>query len=189
VSDIDLLDIFGHDIGEVQQAKRGKRMTSNEDTMPNTSLAVSLVLVGVLNSKHLPLRKTDDLLEVVSDIANKNQEHLICLSLDSGSRLIARRTITIGLLNVSLAHPREVFAGAVVDRAAAIVIAHNHPSGIAEPSEGDIEVTQQLAAAGQLLGISLKDHIIVCKKNFYSFAAEGLLASWDLYRDMDSAPT
>lgn len=99
----------------------------------------------------------------------------MCLSLDGGGRLIARRTVTIGLLDVSLAHPREIFAGPLKDRAAAVIIAHNHPSGIAEPSKEDIKTTQQLVAAGQLLGITLRDHIIVTSTSHLSLKASGLI--------------
>ncbi|HET9412205.1 MAG TPA: JAB domain-containing protein [Candidatus Saccharimonadales bacterium] len=108
-------------------------------------------------------------------IRNKRQEYFVCLSLDSGRRLIARRTVTIGLLDMSLVHPREVFAGPLKDRAATVIIAHNHPSGIAEPSRQDIKATQQLIAAGQLLGIPLSDHIIITKDRHYSFRESGLI--------------
>ncbi len=99
----------------------------------------------------------------------------MCLSLDSGGRLINQRVVTIGLLDAALAHPREVFAGPLTDRAASVIIAHNHPSGVAAPSDHDIALTQQLAAAGQLLGIPLQDHIIIAAKAHYSFKANSLL--------------
>lgn len=110
-------------------------------------------------------------------IRTKRQEYFICLSLDSGGRVITRRTVTIGLLDVSLAHPREVFAGPLKDRAAAVIIAHNHPSGNVEPSKQDIETTQRLIAAGQLLGVPLRDHIIVTREEYYSFRAHHLIWS------------
>lgn len=118
---------------------------------------------------------TEDTLSYLKFIRNKRQEYFICLSLDSGGRVMKRRIVTIGLLNVSLAHPREVFAGPLKDRAAAIVVAHNHPSGNAEPSKEDIKTTQQLAAAGILLGIPLHDHIIVACGSHYSFRAHHLI--------------
>lgn len=121
-------------------------------------------------SKDKPLLTTTDaILAQLNFIRAKRQEYFICLSLDSAQRLITRRVVTIGLLDVSLAHPREVFAGPLKDRAASIIIAHNHPSNIAGPSEGDIETTQQLIAAGILLGLPLRDHIIVAIKGHYSF--------------------
>ena len=116
-----------------------------------------------------------DTLGYLKFIRNKKQEYTVCLSLDSAGRLIARRTVTIGLLDVSLIHPREVFAGPIKDRASSVIIAHNHPSGIAEPSEDDIRTTQQLAAAAQILGITFRDHLIVTKKSHFSFRSKGFL--------------
>ncbi len=116
-----------------------------------------------------------EILGYLKFIRNKKQEYTVCLSLDSAGRLIARRTVTIGLLDVSLIHPREVFSGPLKDRAASVIIAHNHPSGIAEPSEEDIRTTQQLAAAAQILGITFRDHLIVTKKAHFSFRSKGFL--------------
>lgn len=116
-----------------------------------------------------PLKTQQDILARLDDIRTKQQEYFICLSLDGGHRLIAQRTITVGLLDSVMAHPREVFADAITDRAACIVLAHNHPSGDPRPSHRDITLTQQLAAAGHLVGITLRDHIIVSKTEHYSF--------------------
>ncbi len=122
-----------------------------------------------------PLRSSEDILFCLKHFRDKRQEYLICLSLDSGGRLISQRVVTIGLLDAALAHPREVFAGPLTDRAASVIIAHNHPSGEATPSRQDIVLTQQLAAAGQLLGIPLQDHIIVTVNGYYSFKQSWLL--------------
>jgi DNA repair protein RadC len=116
-----------------------------------------------------------DILAQLNFVRRKKQEYFVCLSIGSGQRLLARRVVTIGLLDVALAHPREVFAGPLKDRAAAVIITHNHPSGDAEPSKQDITTTQQLVAAGQLLGIGLQDHIIVTEKSYYSFKQHDLL--------------
>lgn len=121
------------------------------------------------------LTSTDIILAQVEFIRNKRQEYFLCLSLDSARRLIARRTVTIGTLTSTLVHPREVFAGPLKDRAASVVIAHNHPSGIVEPSRYDIETTQQLVAASILLGIHIDDHIIVTRSDHYSFKKRHLL--------------
>jgi len=127
----------------------------------------------ILSTK--PLHTTKNALLYLEHFRNKNQEYFVCLSLDSGQRLITRRVITIGTLDMALAHPREIFAGALTDRAASVVIAHNHPSGDARPSHEDIKTTQQLIAAGQLLGIPLRDHIIVSKDGHYSFKQHCLI--------------
>lgn len=119
--------------------------------------------------KSRPLTTADDILPRLNFIRNKKQEYVVCLSLDSTGRVIIRRVVAIGTLTASLIHPREVFAGPLKDRAASVIVAHNHPSGIAEPSSADIEMTQQLAAAGQILGVPLKDHLIVGREDYYSF--------------------
>lgn len=121
------------------------------------------------------LRTTADILGQLHFMRNKKQEYFVCLSLDSGQRLIARRVVTIGLLDVSLAHPREVFAAPLKDRAALVIIAHNHPSGNPSPSPQDIEMTQQLVAAGILLGIPVRDHVIITKNDNYSFRVNGMI--------------
>lgn len=99
----------------------------------------------------------------LGDIRDKKQEYFVCLTLDGANRLIAKRIITIGTLTSSLVHPREVFADAITDRAASIIVAHNHPSGKLEPSKADLEVTAQLYGAAELLEIKLLDHMIITK--------------------------
>ena len=99
--------------------------------------------------------------EQLADIRDKKQEYFVCLTLDGANRLIAKRVITIGTLTSSLVHPREVFADAITDRAASIIVAHNHPSGNLEPSQADKDVTRRLERAAELLGVSFTDHIIV----------------------------
>ncbi len=146
----------------------------------STATAAKLLASFEIARRHLvrdaePLRTQKDILGRLADIRNKQQEYCICLSLDGGSRLIAQRTITIGTLDSVLAHPREIFSDPIVDRAASIIVAHNHPSGSPKPSPKDITLTQQLAAAGQLLGIPLRDHIIVTKLEHFSFRQHHLL--------------
>jgi DNA repair protein RadC len=103
-------------------------------------------------------------------IKDKKQEHFAVLTLDGARRLIAARVVTIGTLTASLVHPREVFAPAIEDRAASIIIAHNHPSGSIEISRSDQEVTSRIREAGELLGIRLDDHIIVAGDRYISAA-------------------
>ena len=106
--------------------------------------------------------------EQLSDIRDKKQEYFVCLTLDGANRLIAKRIITIGTLTASLVHPREVFAEAITDRAASIIVAHNHPSGTLTASSADSEVTQRLEEAGVVLGIKLADHLIVSSSGHLS---------------------
>lgn len=104
--------------------------------------------------------------EQLGDIRDKKQEYFVCLTLDGANRLIAKRVITIGTLTSSLVHPREVFAPAIEDRAASIIVAHNHPSGNLEASDADIVVTARIKEAGELLGITLIDHILITKTSW-----------------------
>ena len=106
--------------------------------------------------------------ELLGDIRSKKQEYFVCLTLDGANRLIAKRVISIGTLTASLVHPREVFAEAITDRAASIVVAHNHPSGNLEPSIADKEVTERLRQAGEILGIEVLDHLILGEGGFSS---------------------
>jgi len=125
--------------------------------------------------KTKPLVRIEDALPFLKFIRTKKQEYILCLSLDSGNRLLARRTVTIGTLTSSLVHPREIFAGPLKDRAASVIVVHNHPSGDPQPSHKDIEMTQQLAAAGILLGIPLRDHIIIAAEDYYSFRKDHMI--------------
>lgn len=104
----------------------------------------------------------------LSDIRDKKQEHFVVMTLDGANRLIAKRTITIGTLTSSLVHPREVFADAITDRAASIIVAHNHPSGSLRGSSSDDGVTELLNEVGNILDIRLNDHIVVTKTGYTS---------------------
>ncbi len=125
--------------------------------------------------KKKPLLSAKDALIHLEHFRDKKQEFFISLSLDVKQRLIARRVVFIGSLTASIVHPREVFVGPLGDRACSIVIAHNHPSGEVAPSNADIKLTQQLVAAGQIMGIPLDDHVIIAKDGYFSFKANGLM--------------
>jgi DNA repair protein RadC len=123
------------------------------------------------------LRITDakDVVPLLSDIANKQQEYFVCISLNGINEVIAKRTVTVGLLDKTQVHPREVFADVIADRAASVILAHNHPSGELKPSTSDLKIHEQLTEAGKILGITVLDHLIVYKKDYYSFQEAGLL--------------
>ncbi|MFO8047394.1 MAG: DNA repair protein RadC, partial [Desulfosudaceae bacterium] len=117
----------------------------------------------------------ESVLPLLAPVAGKQQEHFICISLNGANEIIENRTITVGLLNKTQVHPREVFADVIADRAAAVILAHNHPSGELKPSESDLKIHEQLVEAGKILGISVLDHIIVAKGGYYSFQEQGLI--------------
>ena len=116
-----------------------------------------------------------DILPLLTDIAAKQQEHFICISLNGANEVIEKRIVTIGLLDRSPVHPREVFADVIGDRAAAVIFAHNHPSGELNPSNNDLKIHEQLTEAAKILGIRVLDHIIISKKGYYSFQENGAL--------------
>ena len=123
-------------------------------------------------------RRITDAADVYTELqsfAGKSQEHFLSITLDGASHIINTRTVFIGTLNQSLVHPREVFADAIADRAAGIIIAHNHPSGTLEPSRADIQITDRLREVSRLVGIDLLDHVILSREGYYSFSDEGLL--------------
>ena len=121
------------------------------------------------------IRTAADVLPLIAGIAAKKQEHFICLSLNGANEVIGNRIVTVGLLNTNQIHPREVFADPISDRAAAVILAHNHPSGILKPSLDDISTTKQLIKAGKILGIPVLDHIIITTKGHLSFKEKGLM--------------
>ena len=121
------------------------------------------------------ITSAQEVYEELKSFSTKSQEHFLTITLDGASHIINIRTVFIGTLNQSLVHPREVFADAIADRAAGIIIAHNHPSGTLEASRADMEVTRRLKEVSKLVGIELLDHVILAKDGFYSFSDEGLL--------------
>ncbi len=121
------------------------------------------------------ITSADDVLPFVHEIRDKHQEYFVCLSLNGAHEVIENRVVTVGLLDSNQVHPREVFADPLADRAAAVIFAHNHPSGTLTPSAEDIGLTKRLTAAGDLLGIKVLDHLIVTKRGFMSLKQQGYL--------------
>ncbi|PIT94734.1 hypothetical protein CO116_02170 [Candidatus Falkowbacteria bacterium CG_4_9_14_3_um_filter_38_19] len=116
-----------------------------------------------------------DVWNELKDIRDNKKEHFVIFFLDARNQEIKREIISVGSLNANLIHPREVFEPAVRHLAAQVILAHNHPAGDPMPSKEDSEITKQLVDAGKLLGIEIKDHVIVSKTNFFSFADHKLL--------------
>lgn len=110
---------------------------------------------------------------IKSKLKDYRKEHFYIIPINSRNWSIAE--ISVGTLNASLVHPREVFLEAIKANAASVLFAHNHPSGNSEPSEDDLTITKRLVEAGKILGIEVLDHIIVTKDNFLSFKAKGLI--------------
>jgi len=122
-------------------------------------------------SGFVTIRSAQDVYAYLQDMRSLPKEHLRGLFLNSHNRIIRDEVISIGTVNSSIIHPREVFRTAIECNAAALVLAHNHPSGEAVPSDEDIQVTEQLIQAGKILGISVLDHVIITKNTFASVSA------------------
>ena len=109
-------------------------------------------------------------------IGNKKEEHFMILYFDTRNKLI-NEEISIGTLNASLVHPREVFKKAIKDNIAQIIVAHNHPSGDPNPSEEDISTTNRLIEVGKLVGISIIDHLVITLNDYFSFKEKGIITT------------
>ncbi len=107
-------------------------------------------------------------------LRDRRQEEFWVLYLDTQSQVILERCLTVGLLNSSLVHPREVFAPAIAVASASLILAHNHPSGDPEPSSEDIAVTCQLVESGRLLGIPVRDHVVLGDRSYVSLKERGM---------------
>ena len=122
------------------------------------------------------IRSPSDIAEqFIPALRDLQQEVFIVVLLNSANKITKEITITKGLLNSSLTHPREVFRHAIVEHAASVILMHNHPSGNPEPSQEDISITKQIVEAGKVVGIPVHDHIIIAGGNFTSLAERGLI--------------
>lgn len=122
-----------------------------------------------------PVKTPDEVVNLVKrSLRDKKKEHFLVLLLDTRSQLIKSAEVSVGSLDSSIVHPREVFKEALSASAASVIFVHNHPSGDPEPSADDIKLTQRLAQAGEIMGIEVLDHIIIGNKKYLSLKREGL---------------
>jgi DNA repair protein RadC len=116
-----------------------------------------------------------DIFSLIRHYADRKQERFISISLNGAHEVLAARVVTVGLVNRTIVHPREVFADIIQDRAAAFVVAHNHPSGRLQPSPEDNEITTRLRCAAKILGLHFLDHLIFSESACWSYQQNGLL--------------
>jgi DNA repair protein RadC len=121
------------------------------------------------------IKSPSDIFTLVRHYADRKQERFISLSLNGAHEVLAVRIVTIGLVNRTIVHPREVFADIIQDRAAAFCVAHNHPSGQLKSSLEDEEITARLQSAARILGLHFVDHVIFSETNWWSFRENGKL--------------
>jgi len=140
--------------------------------------ACQIVAAFELARRHLlqgkaPIREAKDVLPFIQQIRDKRQEYFVCLSLNGANEVIESRVVTVGLLDSNQVHPREVFADPISDRAASVILAHNHPSGTLEASPEDLALTKRVVRAGEILGIKVLDHLIVTRNGHLSLKQTG----------------
>lgn len=111
----------------------------------------------------------------MEELRYKKKEYFKVLLLNTKNHVISREEVSVGSLNASIVHPREIFAVPLRKSAASVILVHNHPSGDPSPSQEDLEVTRRLVDAGSILGIAVRDHIIIGDGCFFSFKEKGLL--------------
>ena len=126
--------------------------------------------------KNFDIKDPETVVKAVrAGIKDKAKEHFKLILLNPRNKIVGISTISIGTLNASLVHPREVFKDAIKHSAASIILAHNHPSGDPDPSEDDLTITKRLVEAGKILGIEVLDHIVIAKNGLFSFKERGLI--------------
>ena len=129
-----------------------------------------------VQDESLPIvQSVKDVVLQVSYLREKTREHLMAIYLNARNELLYRKHIFTGTLNASLIHPREIFEEALKHNAASVILVHNHPSGDAEPSKADLEITKRILEAGKILGIDILDHIIITKTKVFSFKEKKLI--------------
>jgi DNA repair protein RadC len=165
-------------------AKNGAEKIKLEDLLKEKGLgkakALQIIAALELGKRMNPGKKPEilapeDIWKLCGDFRGSKKEHFAVFYLDTMNTLIERQIISIGTLNASLVHPREVFEPAVSLHAAGIIAVHNHPSGNIEPSQDDLAITKRLTDAGKILGIILTDHIILTANDFTSFKNKGMI--------------
>jgi len=175
-----LLSRFGNLKGianaSIEELTQTKGIGPAKAAQIKAALELSKRLEADVGEKPKPVLKSpEDVAAVMrSKLKDKKKEHFWVLCLDTRNRLINRKLVSIGSLDTSIVHPREVFKEAVSSSAASVIFVHNHPSGDPEPSKEDIELTKRLVKAGEIIGIDVLDHIIVCDKSYLSLKAKNL---------------
>ena len=136
---------------------------------------VSLVRdAGTPTEGRAPVTVAAEVVACLSEIRTSDREQFVCLHLDARNRINALEVVSVGSLNASLVHPRELFKAAILNNAASVILAHNHPSGDTTPSREDIELTRRMVQAGEIMGIEVLDHIIVGPEGFLSMKEANL---------------
>ncbi len=158
---------------EVQARADSSKNPLSKDHMPQAINPVRHMKQSELEQTYLTRISFEDpsvIYHEMRDFRSWNKEVFVSFCLDAKQRIFSREIVSIGLLNISLVHPREIFRKAIIKNCVAVVVAHNHPSGSCEPSKEDVHITECLVRAGHILCIHLLDHIVCAKHGYFSFA-------------------
>lgn len=137
---------------------------------------IKLVREKTILYKKRKIRSPNDAYEILRDfLGDVDREHFIVMCLDTKNQPTCIQTVHIGSLNSSIVHPREVLKSALLSNAASLIVAHNHPSNICDPSPEDINVTERIKKACEIVGVDLLDHLIICSKTFKSLKEANLM--------------
>jgi len=195
LSDIELLavilgsgikgrDVFAvsRDILKIAQTDFNNITINNLTNLEGIGIAKAAQIMAAIEfskrfliKEEIKIKSSSDIVKIADDLKNKKQEYFLTLTLDGAHNLIQKRVVFIGTLNQTLIHPREIFADAITDRAADIILVHNHPSGTLAPSKEDLLITKKLEEAGKIVGINVIEHIIISKTGYYSFQENNML--------------
>jgi DNA repair protein RadC len=126
-------------------------------------------IISIRKRKCIKIVTSIDIYKAIKKYASNEQELFIVITLNVSHEIIAIHIASVGSSNMTIIQPREIFKHAVRDNAVAIIVAHNHPSGAVEPSPEDVGITERIIEAGKILGIHVIDHLIISKRNYYSF--------------------
>jgi DNA repair protein RadC len=134
--------------------------------------------------KDVLIRHPKDVFNLLKDYGNALQEHFFLITLRENHKPVGIYIITIGTINRTIIHPREIFYKAILDLSTGIIVAHNHPSGETDPSFEDIEITKRLKNTGKIIGIPIIDHVIIGKGKYYSFSINKKLDNKNFYSEI-----
>ena len=178
------VDVMAEKIVEVLDDSDSSEVVENLLTLKGVGRGKALAIaagleLGRRRSSHLraPVKKPCDIVPFLKNYAVSEKEHFLLVTLNGGHEIIQIHVVSVGTLNRTLIHPREVFSVAIKENAAAIIVSHNHPSGNCDPSKEDIAVTETLEKVSLIMGIELLDHVIVSRESYFSFRENKMLPS------------
>ena len=173
---------LSRDVATAIQQHRGRLSIENLTSISGIGIAKASQILSAfelarryLATEIVRIDSANDAYQLLSEFKERKQEHFICISMNGANEVIEKRIVSIGLLDSSPVHPREVFADVIADRAAAVIFAHNHPSGNLKPSGPDHAVHRQLMASAEILGIRVLDNIIISRRGYFSFREAGIM--------------